>query len=103
MPSALDARAQLDWMISHGRSDEKVHLVLVEEEQKARIKNNKRKQNFVLCTGDPDLCSEFESEKDRIFRKVHNKTLMLELMIRAWKQALADPELDRILAVMEMQ
>ena len=84
-------------------ADQKAFYADVEADQKERIKNNKRKQNFVLVTGDPDLCAEFEAQKDRIFRKVQNKTLMLELMIRAWRDALADSELDKILAVMEVE
>jgi len=101
MPSARLAYEKLKWMVEHGRAEEVVHIVLVEQEQKERIKNKKRKQNFVLCTGDPDLCSEFEAEKDRIFRRVRNKTLMLELMVRAWRDALSDTEIDRVLARIE--
>ena len=78
--------------------DQKAFYADVEADQKERIKNKRRKQNFVLVTGDPDICSEFESEKDRIFRKVRNKSVMLTMMVRAWREGLSDPELDRIMA-----
>ena len=103
MPSARLAYEKLKWMVEHGRAEEVVHIVLVEQEQKERIANKKRKQNFVLCTGDPDLCAKFEREKDRVYRKVRNKSLMLTLLERAWEEALSDSELDKILAAMEMQ
>jgi len=102
MPSARQGYEKLKYMVDHGQGDEKIHIVFVEQEQKERIKNSKRKQNFVLCTGDPDLCAKLEAEKDRIFRKVRNKSLMLTLMERAWSEALSDTELDKILAAEEM-
>jgi hypothetical protein len=101
MPSKKAAAEWLANEVAKGRGDESCHIVDVTADQKKRIKNEKRKQNFVLCTGDPDICSEFEFEKDRIFRKVHNKSVMLSLMARAWRDALSDAELDKILAVME--
>ena len=101
MATVRQGYEKLRWMAEHGQGEEKIHIVFVEQEQKERIRNQKRKQNFVLCTGDPDLCSEFEREKDRIFRRVQNKTLMLELMVRAWREALSDGEIDRIMARME--
>ena len=103
MPSARAAYEKLKYMVEHGRSEEKVHIVFVEQEQKERIANNRRKTRFVLCTDDPDLCSKFEAHKDRIFRKVKNKAIMLSLMEKAWGEALHDSELDRILAALEMQ
>ena len=102
MPSARAAYEKLKYMVEHGRSEEKVHIVFVEQEQKERIANNRRKTRFVLCTDDPDLCSKFEAHKDRIFRKVKNKAIMLSLMEKAWGEALHDSELDRILAALEM-
>ena len=103
MPSARAAYEKLKYMVEHGRSEEKVHIVFVEQEQKERIANNRRKTRFVLCTDDPDLCSKFEAHKDRIFRKIKNKAIMLSLMEKAWGEALHDSELDRILAALEMQ
>src|SRR6267154_1454754 len=98
MPSARAALEKLKWMCEHGRENETVHVVLVEEEQKARIANDKRKTRFVLVCSDPDVCSQFEFHKDRVFRKVKNKSMMEHLMLRAWSDALSDAEIDRILA-----
>ena len=92
---------KLKYMMEHGRAEEKIHIVFVEQEQAERIKNEKRKTRFVMNCDDPDLCSRLEAQKDRIFRKVKNKAVMLTLMERAWAEALSDAELDRILAVMD--
>lgn len=101
MPSLKMAYERLKQEVEKGNGDESVHIVFVAREQKERIVNGKRKTRFVLTCDDPDLCSRLEAEKDRIFRKVKNKAIMLTLMERAWRDALADSELDRILAVME--
>ena len=103
MPSK---RMALEWLrseVEKGRGEESCHVVDVAKEQRERIANDKRKTRFVLCTDDPDLCSKFEAHKDRIFRKVKNKAIMLSLMEKAWGEALHDSELDRILAALEMQ
>ena len=98
--------AALDWLkdeVRKGRGDESCHVVDVEADQRERIKNNKRKTRFVLCTDDPDLCARLEFHKDRIFRKVKNKSIMLSLMERAWCDALSDTELDKICAAMDSE
>lgn len=84
--------------MEQGHGDEIVHVSFVEREQAERIKNNKRVTRFVLPCDDPDLCARMNAHKDRIFRKVKDKNLMLHLMERAWGEGLSDKELDRILA-----
>ena len=101
MPSKRAAAEWLAHEVKRGRGEDSVHIVDVTKDQQDRIANKKRKQNFVLCTGDPDLCSRLEAEKDRIFRKVRNKAIMLSLMERAWKEALSDSELDKIMAELD--
>lgn len=103
MPSKKVALEWLKSEVAHGRGDESCHVVDVAKEQRERIKNDKRKTRFVLCCDDPDLCSRLEAEKDRIFKKVRNKAVMLSLMERAWSDALSDAEIDKIMAAMEMQ
>jgi hypothetical protein len=101
MPSK---RAAMEWLqseVKHGRGEESCHVVDVAKEQRERIKNDKRKTRFVLPCDDPDLCSRFDYHKDRIFKKVRNKAIMLSLMEKAWSEALSDSELDKILAAME--
>ena len=98
MPSK---KAAAEWLLSEvkaGRGDEKCHVVDVTRDQNERIINDKKKTRFVLCTDDPELCSQFEQSKDRIFKKVKNKSLMLTFMIRAWEEALSDAALDRYIA-----
>jgi len=101
MPSKLMALEWLKQEVAKGRGEQKCHIVDVEKEQAERIKNEKRKQNFVLVTGDPDLCAALEFEKDRIFRRVKNKSIALDLMQRAWREALSNAELDKVMAEME--
>ena len=98
MPSKKAAAEWLAAEVAHGRGDESCHVVDVAKEQRERIKNDKRKTRFVLCCDDPDLCSAFEAHKERIFRKVRNKAVMLTLWDRALGEALSDRELDRIMA-----
>lgn len=101
MPSIEIAFERLKAEMAKGNRSERVHVVFVEREQAERIKNQKRKMNFVLCTGDPDLCARLEAHKDRIFRRVKNKSIMLSLMERAWEEALSNATLDKIMAEME--
>jgi hypothetical protein len=65
--------------------------------QAERVKNNARVTRFVLGTEDPDLCAEFHRERDRIMRRVHNKAVAMDLMLRMWR-GLSDAMIDRILA-----
>ena len=101
MPSK---KLALEWLkneVAKGRGDESCHVVDVAKEQRERIKNEKRQTRFVLVTGDPDLCARLEFHKDRIFKRVKNKSIMLSLMEKAWAEALADAELDRIMAQLD--
>lgn len=101
MPTLRAAYERLKFEMEHGHAEEKVHIVFVERDQAERIRNNKRKTRFVLCCDDPDLCSKFEAHKDRIFRRVKDKSIMLNLMERALSEALCDAELDRIMAALD--
>jgi hypothetical protein len=101
MPSLRVAFERLKYEMDHGNGEEIVHVSFVEREQKERIKNNKRVTRFVLPCDDPDLCSRMNAHKDRIYRKVRDKSLMLTLMERAWSEALSDAELDKIVAALE--
>jgi hypothetical protein len=101
MPSKKMALEWLQSEVNKGRGDESCHVIDVAKEQRERIKNEKRKTRFVLVCGDPDLCSRFDAEKDRIFKRVRNKSIMIDLMIRAWTEALSDGELDKIMAAMD--
>lgn len=91
------------WEVEHGHGEEKVHVTYVERDQAERIKNNKRVTKFVLETKDADACSELHAEWDRIVRRVGNKSMALSLVVRAWKDALADGELDKIMAELDVQ
>lgn len=103
MPSK---RAAIEWLqheVSKGRGDEPVHLVDVRAEQRKRIQNDgpKPKTRFQIELGDPELYRQWNAEKDRILHHVKNKAIALDLMQRAWSDALSNPELDKILAALE--
>lgn len=99
MPTLAQAYERLKYEVEHGKGEERVHVVYVEREQAERIKNDKRKTRLVIETHDADLLSEFESEKDRIMRRCNkNVSIFLTLLLRAMREALADGEIDRILA-----
>lgn len=98
MPSLRVALERLKWELAQGRGDEKIHITFVERDQKERIKNDKRVTRFQIETKDPDACAELHREWERIIKRVHNKSIALGLIIRAWREGLSDSDLDRILA-----
>jgi hypothetical protein len=73
----------------------------VDKQQAERAKNENRQTRFVLPTDDWELCARLNGHKQRIYKKVHNKAIMLSLMERAWAEALSDQELDKICAAMD--
>lgn len=98
MPTLRVALERLKYELSEGRGDEKVHITFVERDQAERIKNNKRVTRFTLETKDPDICAELHQEWERIIKRVHNKSIALSLITRAWREGLSDGEIDRIMA-----
>jgi len=42
--------------------------------------------------------SELHAERNRIIKRARNKAVAISLMIRAWREGLADAEIDRLLA-----
>jgi hypothetical protein len=94
-------RAAVDWLkheIAQGRGDEPVHLVDIRREQKKRVKNEPKSTRFVLVCDSPEAYSEMHSERDRIIHRCKNKSVAISLMIQAWREGLADIEIDRLLA-----
>jgi hypothetical protein len=92
---------KLKFELSKGHGGEKIHVTWIERDQAERIKNNKRVTKFVLETKDPDACSELHAEWERIIKRVGNKSVALSLVHMAWRDALSNGELDKILARME--
>jgi hypothetical protein len=98
MPSK---RMVLEWAkheVEAGRGDEAAHIVDVAKEQRERIANKQRKTRFVLVCDDPDQCSRLEFHKDRVFRKVRNKAILLSLIELAMGEYLSDASLDKLMA-----
>jgi hypothetical protein len=76
------------------------HIVDHTKELRERELNDgpKPKTRFQIELDDPSLYCQWNHEKDRIIKRVHNKAIALDFMYRAWRDALADREIDRMLA-----
>lgn len=76
---------RLGFLRGKGRGHEKCHVVLIEEEAKARVENAgpKPKTRFVMECDDPEFYSKFNELKDRWFG-VGNKSVCLSLMADRW-------------------
>lgn len=105
MPRARAALLELQQGLSNGtvHPDEAIHIVFVEREQKKRISNPEGSTRFVLVCDTPEAYSALHAERDRIMKKVVNKSVAIDLMTRAWRDGLSDVILDRILAEMDIQ
>jgi hypothetical protein len=104
MATLKEERARLQFLEEHGRGDEKVHVVFIEQEAAERVANEakgiqKPKTRFQMETDDPEMYSAFNAEKDRYIRCAVNKSVALSLMLRCWQQ-LSD-EMIRTLAADE--
>lgn len=90
MASLREERARLQFLEEHGRGDEKVHVVFIEEEARERIKNEQKgivkpKTKFVFETDDPEMYRRFNAEKDRWIRQIVNKSMAIDLLCCAWE------------------
>lgn len=76
------------------------HIVDHTKERAERERNDgpKPKTRFQIELDDAELYSQWNHEKDRIITRCHNKAIALDFMYRAWRDALADAEIDRMLA-----
>ena len=101
MPNVESAIEFLQFLRKHGRGKELVHVVMVEEEQQKRVKNPAASTRFVLVCDTPEAYSELHAEKDRIIKRVKNKSVAISLMIRAWREGLSDVVLDKIMAELD--
>jgi len=90
MATLREERARLQFLEEHGRGDEKVHIVFIDEEARERIKNEakgiiKPKTKFVFETDDADMYRRFNAEKDRWIRLIVNKSMAIALLCEAWE------------------
>ena len=102
MPSIDMGIEYLQQLRRQGRGTEKIHIVLIEEEQKKRIKNEgpKPATKFVIETDSPEAYTELHKCKDFIIAHCKNKSVGITMMIWAWKQ-LDGPTLDKLMAAGE--
>jgi len=84
-----------------GEGEHRCYYGDVEKEQAVRAMNDKKQTRFVLPTDDWELCARLNAHKQRIYKKTHNKAIMLSLMEKAWAEALSDSELDRVMAALD--
>ena len=102
MPSIEMGIEYLQQLRRQGRGSEKIHIVLVEEEQKKRIKNDgpKPATKFVIETDLPEAYTELHKCKDFIIHHCKNKAVAITMMIWALRQ-LDGPTLDKLMAAGE--
>ncbi len=79
------------------------HIVNLTEQRRQREKNDgpRPKTRFAKELDDPGLYSQWNMEAHRIIKRVGNKSIALDLMCRAWREALCDSEIDKIMAELE--
>ena len=88
MATVREEFVRLQWLIAHGRGEEKCHIVLIDEEAKVRIANQgpKPRTRFIMETDCPQAYSDLNAEKDRWLRVIGNKSVCVSLMIQAWQR-----------------
>jgi hypothetical protein len=84
--------------IEHGKGDEKCHVVDVDAERRRRLENapaegKKPQQRLVIDCGHPDVFKEVYREWDRIYTRVQNKTMAVDMLIW-WLRQLNDRRID---------
>lgn len=92
---------KLKFEVAQGRGNEKIHITFVERDQAERAKINRAVTKFVLETKSPEACAELHAEYGRILKRVGNKSIALSLVVKAWREALSDGELDKIMAALD--
>ncbi|HVI10512.1 MAG TPA: hypothetical protein VND65_19645 [Candidatus Binatia bacterium] len=103
MPSIHAAIEYLKALETKGRGQETVHVVMVEQEQRERIKNPgpRKKTKFVLQTDDPMTFSQFHAERERIFKRCGmQKSIALFIMLEGWRR-MTDVIIDKFIALEE--
>jgi hypothetical protein len=85
------------------RDTSEYHIVDHTKALREREKNDgpQPKTRFQIELDDPELYRRWNAAKDRIIKRCRNKAIALDLMHRAWCEALSDSELDKILAEIE--
>lgn len=108
MASIREEWARLQFLMEHGRGDEKCHVVLIEEEARKRKENDgpNPKTRFQWETDTAEGYGEFNAGKDRLLRLIGNKQIAISIAAKLWTnvpeillQALAE---DRPLTLSEI-
>lgn len=103
MPSIRSAIEYLKELESKGRGNETIHVVMVEQEQRERIKNPgpRPKTKFVLQCDDGPTFSAFHAERERIFKRCGmQKSIALFIMLEGWRR-MTDVIIDKFIALEE--
>lgn len=93
MPSVKDEFERLKWLMNQGKQNERVTpAVLVKEAAANRVKNDgpKPKTRFIFDTGSPHAYSLLNKYKDLVLEICVNKSIGVDMLIRAWDELLFD-------------
>lgn len=98
MASKKEEFERLRIEIEHGHGDEKCHVVDVEAERKRRLENapaegRRPQQRLVIDCGSPDAFKAVYREWDRIYTKIQNKTMAIDVLVW-WLAQLNERRID---------
>lgn len=99
MPSISAIKERCEFLIGQGRGNESAHLVVWDEELKAR-KETKEKTRVQFETDSHDLYVAFNEEIHRVIKRAQNKAVGLDILLD-WIKQLTNPVIDRFLAARE--
>lgn len=88
--ASIDSEIErLQCLKRQGRGQEKIHVVFVEEEAKARVENlgEKPKTRFQWETDFKDGYSELNKGKDRLMRIIGNKQVAITIAAMLWNDS----------------
>jgi hypothetical protein len=99
MPSIAAIKERCEYLIQQGRGNESAHLVVWDEELKAR-KETKEKTRVQFETDSHDLYVAFNEEIHRVIKRAGVKAVGLQILLD-WLCELKDPVIDRFMAARE--
>lgn len=99
MPSISAIRERCDYLIGQGRGNESAHLVVWDEELRAR-RETKEKTRVQFETDSHDLYVAFNEEIHRVIKRTGNKAIALDILLD-WLRGLTDANVDKLCAMRE--
>lgn len=86
MASIREEWARLQFLMEHGRGDEKCHVVMIEEEARKRKENDgpNPKTRFQWETDTAEGYGDLNAGKDRLIRLIGNKQVAITIAAKLW-------------------